>query len=101
MSKRYTSGKQISRRELMRLLASGGAGLGIASFVPSFLPSLASAGALWAPGGLFDGKQSAPAGTQPPPAETRYTLSASDDAFLEELERANFLFFWEQTNPNT
>jgi hypothetical protein len=28
-------------------------------------------------------------------------ISASDDAFLEELERANFRYFWEQTNPET
>lgn len=28
-------------------------------------------------------------------------LSASDDLFLEELEHANFLYFWEQTNPTT
>ncbi len=29
------------------------------------------------------------------------TLSPDDDAFLNELEHANFLFFWEQTNPET
>ena len=28
-------------------------------------------------------------------------LSAEDDAFLEELEKANFLYFWEQANPYT
>jgi len=28
-------------------------------------------------------------------------LSADDDQFLEEIERASFLFFWEQGNPNT
>jgi hypothetical protein len=28
-------------------------------------------------------------------------LSASDDAFLDELERATFLYFFEQTNPGT
>jgi hypothetical protein len=97
MSKRHTGGNGVSRRELLKFLASGGAGLGIASFVPSW----ASSGALWARGGLLDSKQSAPAGAQPSPTETRYTLSASDDAFLEELERANFLYFWEQANPGT
>jgi hypothetical protein len=35
----------------------------------------------------------------PPPAPT--TLSPEDDQFLEELERANFLFFWEQADPQT
>ena len=28
-------------------------------------------------------------------------LTAEDEAFLDELERANFLFFWEQANPET
>jgi hypothetical protein len=28
-------------------------------------------------------------------------LSAEDDQFLDELERANFQFFWEQGNPKT
>jgi hypothetical protein len=29
------------------------------------------------------------------------TLSPQDDQFLDQLERANFLFFYEQTNPTT
>ncbi len=33
----------------------------------------------------------------PPPS----TLSKADDQFLNTLERANFLFFWEQANPRT
>ena len=28
-------------------------------------------------------------------------LSAQDDQFLEELEKANFQFFWEQADPET
>ncbi|HKS68297.1 MAG TPA: glucoamylase family protein [Candidatus Acidoferrales bacterium] len=28
-------------------------------------------------------------------------LTARDDVLLEQIERANFLFFWEQTNPTT
>ncbi len=28
-------------------------------------------------------------------------LSPADDQFLDQLERANFLFFWEQANPQT
>ncbi len=28
-------------------------------------------------------------------------LSPEDGQFLEELEKASFLFFWEQTNPET
>ena len=35
----------------------------------------------------------------PPPILT--ALSREDDQFLDELERAQFLFFWEQANPQT
>ena len=37
----------------------------------------------------------------PAPPPVRSYFSASDDAFLEELERANFRYFWEQANPET
>jgi hypothetical protein len=39
---------------------------------------------------------SAPAGLPEPTY-----LSPGDDAFLEEMEKANFQFFWEQANPQT
>src|SRR6202166_226932 len=44
--------------------------------------------------------------TPPPPvpaagAADGTVLSAADDQFLNDLERVNFLFFWEQGNPNT
>ena len=32
-------------------------------------------------------------------AADSFTLSPEDSQFLEELEKANFLFFWEQANP--
>lgn len=35
------------------------------------------------------------------PLHVRGSLSARDEALLEELEHANFLYFWEQTNPAT
>ncbi len=38
-------------------------------------------------------------GPASPPAPS--TLSAADDQFLNNLEQANFLFFWEQSNPHT
>ena len=38
---------------------------------------------------------------QSPAGPAKPALSESDDAFLEELERANFLYFWEQANPDT
>jgi hypothetical protein len=39
--------------------------------------------------------------TGPAPAPAPTTLSPQDDQFLNELEHANFLFFWEQGNPTT
>lgn len=39
--------------------------------------------------------------TAPAPLPVPTPLSAQDDQFLNELEKANFLFFWEQTNPQT
>jgi hypothetical protein len=38
-------------------------------------------------------------GPAPPPVSS--SLSPQDDQFLEELEHNNFLFFWEQGNPQT
>ncbi len=37
----------------------------------------------------------------PPPSPVPRPLSPQDDQFLEELEHNNFLFFWEQGNPQT
>jgi hypothetical protein len=34
-------------------------------------------------------------------SETRAPFSDEDDKFLEELEHANYLYFWEQGNPQT
>src|SRR5215471_3359401 len=45
-------------------------------------------------------QQSADA-TQPPAIPKHGSFSEADDKFLEELERANFRYFWEQTNPDT
>jgi hypothetical protein len=38
---------------------------------------------------------------QSPDARLEKPLTAEDDQFLESLERANFLFFWEQSDPKT
>ena len=35
------------------------------------------------------------------PAPTTSSLSLRDDPLLEEIERGNFRFFWEQANPET
>ena len=45
-------------------------------------------------------KESAQAASSVALPEPTY-LSPSDDTFLEELENANFQFFWEQANPRT
>ena len=37
----------------------------------------------------------------PAPPPQPQSLSPEDDQFLEELEHQNFLFFWEQANPQT
>jgi hypothetical protein len=37
----------------------------------------------------------------PPTASTNPDLSPEDDQFLDELERATFQYFWDQTNPKT
>src|SRR5690349_19045007 len=34
-------------------------------------------------------------------ADARAPFSAEDDQILEDLERANYLYFWEQGNPKT
>src|SRR5579863_9057813 len=38
---------------------------------------------------------------RPEPSSTLGPITAADDQFLDQLERANFLFFWEQANPQT
>ena len=35
------------------------------------------------------------------PSKSSYSLSSEDDAFLDRLERASILFFWEQADPQT
>src|SRR5579871_5227788 len=40
--------------------------------------------------------------TPPPPAEPAApALPKEDEALLEEIEKANFQFFWEQADPNS
>jgi hypothetical protein len=78
-----------SRRKLLRQMA--GLSLGLPLTPVHALPFLES-------GAQQDAIQphSRPAA---PPAPT--ALSPEDDQFLDALERANFLFFWEQANPTT
>jgi hypothetical protein len=59
---------------------------------------------LW---GLFDHPKSFPlvAGeerpTEPQASPIQSSLSPADDQFLDELEKLNFRFFWEQASPQT
>ena len=32
---------------------------------------------------------------------SQWTLSKEDDQFLDDLEKTNFQYFWEQANPKT
>jgi hypothetical protein len=79
-----------SRRKLLRQMA------GISLGLP-----LARAGAL----PLFQQQDQQPPGaaphTSPALAPEPTSLSPKDDQFLEELEHASFLFFWEQAHPQT
>ena len=87
---------EYSRRKLLRQMA--GLSLGL---------PLVPAGALTLPAGALSltDKPAQQEETQPhsrpapPPAPT--SLSPQDDQFLDAVERANFLFFWEQANPQT
>src|ERR1700734_3976010 len=75
---------RISRRELLKKIAGAGACVPFA-----YLSALSEPSALQ--------KQTAEAAV--PPAETPF--SSADDAFLEELEKANFQYFWGQAHPET
>ena len=75
--------KHISRRRLLKDLACAG---------------------VCAPLVIRDRRLLAPAlamSVDHPGPRSRNELTESDDAFLEDLEKSNFFFFWEQTNPQT
>jgi hypothetical protein len=84
VDKKTVSPKTRSRRELLKQMA------GLGMLVPlagrSVLP-------LWSAEGERH-KQAAP-----PPVPS--SLSPDDDQLLDELQKANFLYFWEQANPQT
>ena len=71
-----------SRREFLRQVLSTGACLPLAGVLPAFADQPTP--------------QLSPAPPLPP-----YTLTPEDDQFLNDLESANFLFFWEQASPKT
>jgi hypothetical protein len=76
--------KQLSRRDL--LLQLGGTGLASAFSRRRIFPLLAAEAS---------GHNSQSAAAPP------NVLSADDDAFLDELEKLNFQYFWDQAGPQT
>jgi hypothetical protein len=78
-----------SRRKLLRQMAGVSLGVPLASLKPFAL-------AQNPPPQAQTGQHTGPALAPTPSA-----LLAQDDAFLEELEHGNFLYFWEQANPQT
>jgi hypothetical protein len=77
-----------SRRDLLRQMASLSVGIPIANAFPLL--------------GQENQEQGASSQhTSPAPHPVPSTLSPDDDAFLNDMEHANFLFFWEQSNPET
>src|ERR1700687_4381280 len=36
-----------------------------------------------------------------PPLSAQYSLSGADEIFLEDMERREFRYFWEQADPHT
>ena len=66
--------------------------LGAGLCLPLAHPSLARALTQSAPQNLRDEKDLPPG---------QFSLSPEDDQFLNDLESASFLFFWEQQNPKT
>ncbi len=76
-----------SRRQLIKLIAGAAAWLPLVRHEGSM-----SAGATGQESGHFP-----PLSPAPPPG----SLTSEDEEFLDELERATFLFFLEQTNPQT
>lgn len=72
-----------SRREILKGIAAA-----------SMLASVGTLGAFGATRRLAELSEDNPLPAGPP-------LNDRDDALLEEIEHANFLYFWEQSNPNT
>src|SRR5438093_9614903 len=80
-------GPPLSRRAALKLIAGATTGL----------PLLRLEGDVSAAGVYQEGGRATTLSRAEPPA----SLTADDEEFLDELERATFLFFLEQTNPDT
>jgi hypothetical protein len=84
MDERKISLGRLSRRELLKQIARAGAGVPVLGL--SALSDLQG----WS-------KQTASSAAAP----SEKNFSDSDDAFLEELEKASFQYFWGQAHPET
>jgi len=78
--------RRIQRRELLQTLLRAGV-------------CLPFAGAALGPSALAFPAKQIPSPFTPLPGQP--TFSQQDQALLEQIESANFLFFWEQANPDT
>ena len=77
-----TNRAPLSRRQILGQILGTGLCLPFAASLPAL---------------VAQDHSSAPVGK---PADA-FVLSPEDDQFLNDLEAASFLFFWEQGNPNT
>ena len=85
MSNERGISRRLSRRELLRQVARAGVTIPLSRV--EFLARLSET----------DSSRTDPSA----PFQDRQVLSPHDDSFLEDLERAGFLYFWEQANPDT
>jgi hypothetical protein len=84
------SENRTSRRQLLRQMA--GVSLGLPLAQSKVLPVL----------GQVAAQQQADRGHgEPAPVSAQAVFSPEEEQFLDDLERSNFLFFWEQANPQT
>jgi len=85
--KHHDEKREHTRREFLSTLSSAAvAPLATASLLGSFAFSLQGCG-----GGSYS----------PPPPPPGDGYPGTDDQLMEEIEKAGFLFFWEQADPNT
>jgi len=89
-------GRKLSRREWLKQVAAAGIGLPL-GLRPGISLARASAFAFAA----ADQPRAQKQNTLLPPAAGPAGLSDSDDALLQEIESANFRYFWEEANPET
>ncbi len=86
-------GLSVSRRGFMQKMARGCLGLPLLQGIPGELYASAMA--------RSNSKSRLKPLTEPAPPPEPKPLSPEDNQLLQDLEHSNFLFFWEQANPQT